>query len=397
MTRVVDLREGDPPAELPLEAETGQLLAASGVVIAAPAITPGHWSLAPAGKVGVVRLGDLEVWIRPKIDIRQIVFLLGYALNPSGWRDLDVPLVAAPDLLTAVAYAFIRQAERATQQGLLQGYRTFDDALPVLRGRIREADQMRRRHGLPVPLEVLYDEFTVDIPENQMLRAAAERLLRLPRVSADVRRGLRRLAAVMLAEVSPVPAGHPLPRWHASRLNVRYHVALRLAELVLAAESFDQQRGSLRVSGFLFDMAKIFEDFVCVAMREALTPYGGRVRFQHPTHLDDDARVPMRPDIVWLLDAIPIAVADAKYKAEKPAGFPHADLYQLLAYCTALGLDRGHLIYARGNELPARYRVLNAHVEIICHTLDLDVEPDRLLFQVDRLASTLARSVGVGA
>ena len=29
---------------------------------------------------------------------------------------------------------------------------------------------------------------------------------------------------------------------------------------------------------------------------------------------------------------------DAKYKAEKPAGYPNADLYQLLAYCTVLGL-----------------------------------------------------------
>jgi len=39
----------------------------------------------------------------------------------------------------------------------------------------------------------------------------------------------------------------------------------------------------------------------------------------------------------------PGAVVDAKYKAERASGFPNADLYQMLAYCTALGLRDGHL------------------------------------------------------
>ena len=45
----------------------------------------------------------------------------------------------------------------------------------------------------------------------------------------------------------------------------------------------------------------------------------------------------------------PRAVIDAKYKAEKPAGYPNADLYQMLAYCTALRLSDGHLVYAKGS------------------------------------------------
>jgi 5-methylcytosine-specific restriction enzyme subunit McrC len=75
-------------------------------------------------------------------------------------------------------------------------------------------------------------------------------------------------------------------------------------------------------------------------------------------------------------------VVDAKYKAEKPGGFPDADLYQMLTYCTALHLRRGHLIYAKGNEDPARYVVRNAGIEIICHTLDLAQPPSVLLRQL---------------
>ena len=75
---------------------------------------------------------------------------------------------------------------------------------------------------------------------------------------------------ITFADVAAVPGRRPRLPWRATRLNTRYHVALRLAEMVLAAESFDHQRGRLRTSGFLFDMAKVFEDFVCVAIREAL-------------------------------------------------------------------------------------------------------------------------------
>jgi len=85
-------------------------------------------------------------------------------------------------------------------------------------------------------------------------------------------------------------------------------------------------------------------------------------------------------------------VVDAKYKAEKPSGFPDADLYQMLAYCTALGLDRGRLVYARGNETASRHEVRNAQITLVCHVIDLNSDPVRLLVEVGRLANALAAS-----
>jgi 5-methylcytosine-specific restriction enzyme subunit McrC len=77
----------------------------------------------------------------------------------------------------------------------------------VLRGRLRESEQLRRRHALPVPLEVRFDEFSIDVPENQLLRAATETLLRLP-LRGQVRHALRRLL-LRLAGVSALPRGCP--------------------------------------------------------------------------------------------------------------------------------------------------------------------------------------------
>jgi 5-methylcytosine-specific restriction enzyme subunit McrC len=47
--------------------------------------------------------------------------------------------------------------------------------------------------------------------------------------------------------------------------------------------------------------------------------------------LDEAETVPVRPDFVWSNTGVPRLVVDAKYKAEKPSGFPQADLYQMLA------------------------------------------------------------------
>ena len=79
--------------------------------------------------------------------------------------DFEFPeKVALPD---ALALALVSAARRAFSRGLLHGYRTEEEALQTVRGRIRFDDQIRRRFGVPLPVEVRYDEFTDDILANQ--------------------------------------------------------------------------------------------------------------------------------------------------------------------------------------------------------------------------------------
>jgi 5-methylcytosine-specific restriction enzyme subunit McrC len=144
------------------------------------------------------------------------------------------------------------------------------------------------------------------------------------------------------------------------------------------------------LNGFLIDMPRLFQDFVTVALREAIEgTYGGRVAAEPLHHLDEAGRVRLYPDLVWQVGGSAAAVIDAKYKAEKPRGYPNADLYQLLAYCTVLGLRTGHLVYARGNAEPAHHVVRGADVEVICHALDLGRAPDALLAEVRGLAAAI--------
>jgi len=336
------------------------------------------WDLRAAQYVGVIQADGLEVRIRPKIPVGRLLFLLGYAADPTGWKDLPADFAAQEDLVGAVALALLHHAERALAAGLLQGYVTQDDALTTLRGRLREADQLRRRFGLPVPVEVRVDDYTPDILENQMLKAAAHRMLRRRDLSVIARRGLRRLVH-RLSSVSELAPSRLLPPVRFTRLNQRYQPAVRLAELILASRSLDIEVGAHAGITFLFDMNRVFENFVTAAMQA-----GGQVQAQWHGSLDEQGNVPIRPDLTWWTGWDCRAVADVKYKLAS-GSTPNADIYQMLAYCLALGVPHGYLICAAADEKPRSHAIRNTDVDVIVKTLDLTAEPAQLLEEAEHL------------
>jgi 5-methylcytosine-specific restriction enzyme subunit McrC len=344
----------------------------------------GSWWLRPAGRVGAVQVGNLDVQVQPKTGIARLLFLLGYATDP-GFRPEDVFGVAEPELWPALAESLARQVERALGPGVLQGYVSVDEALPLVRGRIRVADQVARRPGLPLPLEVRYDEYAPDIAENRLIRTALRRLSGVPGLRCDLRARLAHLDG-RLDGVQVLPAGASLPSWRLTRLNSRYAAALRLAEIVLRNQSAEPGPGDVTVTAFVVSMAKVFEDFVTVALREALAVRAGHTAAQYPDYLAEHRQIPIRPDVVHLVGSRPVAVFDAKYKLEDASsGYPNADAYQMLAYCTALQLERGWLVYAQGAS-PGVHRVRHTSIEIVQYPLDLALAPGELLLQVAALA-----------
>ena len=132
------------------------------------------------------------------------------------------------------------------------------------------AEQIRRRFGVPLPVEVRYDEFTDDILENRLVKAAAARLGRMRLRSRDARVGLGRTAAI-LDNVSPVDfPPNNVPEVPFDRLNEHYRGVVGLSRLILRHSAFQSGRGRVRAAGFLMDMNKVFQEFVTQALRDAL-------------------------------------------------------------------------------------------------------------------------------
>jgi len=378
--------------EVGLTPSQAAALAASDLVAVTPTLSPGRFALAANKKVGAVTIGDLHVLVEPKVPVDRLLWLMGYVHDPKFWTTHTAALDSHAELIPALAEGFTRATQRAIETGLLCGYRTVEESGAVLRGRLRAGEQMGRRFGLALPVEVRYDEYSADIAENQLLLAATLTLLRMPRIPQRLRArllGLRRA----LGEITPPVPGTEQPRWHPTRLNTRYHWALQLAELVLANRSVQQRIGDVTVSGFVVDMWSVYEDFLMTALGEEIAERGGRgARPRRPEpdrFLDHGCTVTIEPDLTWYdAEGRPVSVVDAKYKTAH-SGVPTADIYQLVAYCTALGLSHGHLVYAQGETAPATVQVVGADITIVCHAVDLTLPPDRLLASITGLADRI--------
>ena len=362
----------------------------------------GAYVLTPGSTVGAVELGDLSVVIAPKIPMKQVLSLALYAMDASDlWQKLPFNFAgeeALPDLL---ARALADAARRAFLRGLLHGYRTEEEALYGVRGRIRFDEQLRRRFGLPLPVEVRYDEFTEDILENRLVNAAAGRLAAMRLRSPTARRELGWIAGT-LADVSTVEyAPNHVPEVIFDRLNGHYRQVVTLARLVLQHSAFQSSRGAVRAIGFLFDMDDVFQRFLTRALREKLGLSDRAFRSDKKLPkitLDEAKSVGLEPDLSWWEGDRCVFVGDAKYKNLTGKNVPNDDLYQLLAYATALRLPGGLLIYAKGEANVGTYQVSNTDKSLEVAALDLSGNFGQVLQSVGDLAKRVrclqAKAVG---
>ncbi|MGF3055550.1 McrC family protein [Microbacterium sp. YY-01] len=376
------LRESFEPFALPLTEAQLHALKTSQLV---KVVSAGSEAVLQSnGRVGAVRVGDLqiEVWPKQKVKLSHLIFMLGYATDP-GFRSDVVEAEEYDELWPLLAESLARQTEQALLAGVLQGYETKEESSLVVRGRIRVVDQLRQHPGHIWPIEISYDEYMADIPENRIVRTALRRMRAVPRLNPALASRLAHLDN-RLDGVSVLRPGLRLPSWRPSRMNARYVSALRLAELVLRNMSAQVGDDGVEIASFVVEMWRVFEDFVTAALREAIAAHGRRAESQREWLFDTDrtdnrARIAMSIDLLEYDGQRPVMVYDAKYKAASNTGrYANADLYQMLAYCTTVGLERAVLVYAQGGD-PVDRRVMNSAVTIREWPLDLSASPDEML------------------
>lgn len=375
--------------------EGAQHLSQTGLVEVLPAGRD-TWRLIPRGSVGSVRVEGLSVRVLPaaSLGLTQLFFLLDHAADDT-FLSSSVQARDDDELWNSVAESMARLAHRALSAGLLRGYRRVDEALTTVRGRIRMGDQIRKRPGMTIPLEVTYSEFTPDIAENRILRTAAHRLQFLPELPDATRRRLAMVDA-RLADVSVIPQGAPVPTWTPTRLNARFHDALALADRIVRRISVEVEDGHASSAAFVTEMPALFERFVQTELTAALDGRGGRLLDNPVVNLDSGAEteadggrpagrhraptadgdpISVRTGLVYEVDGHPVATFVPTYPTDRRARA--AEHYRLLAACTALGVDRAYLVYPaqRRDDAPQPRRIVHTDISIVEYPVDLSVGP----------------------
>lgn len=376
--------------ELDLSRSQAEALHRSGFVDVAPG--EGHrWRVTASSYVGSLVVDGVELLIRPKINPENLFLLLEPGLPPAAWRKEAFNYDTSSDLLPSVINFFARTLETTLGRGVLRSYQSREEPLTALRGRMDVAGQFKRA-GVLTPVASKYDDFTEDIVENRVLRAAIRLALRVPRVDPTERQRLVQ-QLVSLEAVADVPVRvDTIDTIHFTRLNQHYAPALGLARLVLANLTLTDTRGSVSASSFMVNMNELFQRFLTERLRRVL--WGRLDVFNEPTvYLGLGRQVPMQPDLVFRKpgEAHPRLVGDVKYKLVVDARGRSSDYYQLLAYATAMDLPEGMLIYCRGQDDADRrtLTVRNAGINLTLQSVDLTGSPQQVENEIAALAETI--------
>lgn len=351
-------------------------------------VEPGVYRITPSHHVGSLVLPDSDVVIQPKVGVRRLFFLLGYSRRLR-FREVPVRLGESPELTETIVRAFVQQARVALRRGPLQGYQTVDDSLTTIRGRVRMLDQARRRFAMPLPMEVTYDEFTMDIAENRLLKAALRRIERL-RLRDDRLKPLARELLSSLDVVADVRIDRrSLADVSITRLNRHYEQAIGLARLIVAFASADLVHGGAPVPSFVIDMDKVFEDFVYRVVGDALKLRRGRWRQGKETTLDVRGRVAIKPDLsIWVGKRCTF-VGDVKYKVTDIG--ENDDLYQVLSYARATGVREAVLVYASAAREADQHVVRHDGTTLHVRYIDLEANDDAIFAAATELAKLIRR------
>ena len=231
-----------------------------------------------------------------------------------------IPLTSDDGLSLFVITAFIASIRQILKRGLKK---SFYDRQEVLRfkvkGKVILTETLSKTKVKPIiqNLTCKYQDFGVDIPENQLLKAALKASLRQVRNQIDSF-GVRELeksvssALSFFCNVSDVSRRALDKNFQINPFFKTYKSAIRLARMILKLERYSDSNTRVgeyqKVPAYWIDMPKLFELYVYKKLKEAVGTDGVVVYHEkfHWQELDYLAKSQF--------NELPYFIADAKYK-----------------------------------------------------------------------------------
>jgi 5-methylcytosine-specific restriction enzyme subunit McrC len=361
----------------------------------APTGTRVRYQITPLGHVGVIVAPTCRLVIRPKVPLSNLFLLLDPAVPPPSAPDAVAP-VSTAHLFDFLAGQFVRRLAERAAAGLHRAYAERPNQGPFLQGRLDLVAQLRDAPGRRDRLHSRHDDYSADVPSNQVPRATAERLLASPLLGGDLRAALRQ-ALHAFDGVRPLPpAADAFTAPALDRLPEGYRPLFDLCRLLLEGLAPDEAAGATPAPAFLLDMERLFERYVTRGLTEAFAGSQRHAVSVQPTFTASPSRpgrpdVAMRPDVLIDRDGRRVLVVDAKWKRLPRTALVTADFYQVLAYATALGAPRAVLVYPGHHDRAWEYDFPGSAVRVTVRTLRVVGPAEACALSLRRLGRALRR------
>lgn len=249
---------------------------------------------------------------------------------------------------------FIDELFFVVKRGLKCSYETIEENAHFFKGKMKFSQQIKFNLAHKERNYVEYDAFTVNRPENRLLKATLQYLYKHSSSSKN-RTDIKSLLNSFGEVEASVDYKSDFSKYVADRNMKDYTTVLMWSKVFLMGKSFTSFAGSEVAVALLFPMETVFESYVATLLKKVLIPKGYTVSAQdRKYHLFDapDKKFLMKPDIVITKKSDGTKyIMDTKWKilsdAKANYGISQADMYQMYAYQKKYSSENVTLLYPK--------------------------------------------------
>jgi len=324
-------------------------------------ITP-NWIKAKSC-VGVIKYKNIHLQILPKLIcandkneniLKNLIFMLSYT------RKLEIKTSNA-DKLYASENPFIEILIREYAKSLSEclkrltpkNYISEEDNLTYLKGKIKFAENIRLNACNQAKFYCEYDEFSENNALNQLFLFVSECLYNISKDSHN--RKILKFIINYYSEVDLVRFDRfSAEKIRLSRNQELFRKPFMLAKMFIEKTSVDMSKNRFDSITMLWDMNKLFEEFVFEIMKRMQEELQCKITAQMGRRLlrgDNSKKRNTFVDIMAEKDDGEKIVLDTKYKEfHGLSDVANADIFQVSAYCLLHNATHAVLIYPRYDE-----------------------------------------------
>lgn len=256
---------------------------------------------------------------------------------------------------------FIDEVFFIVKRGLKCNYETLEENANSFKGKMKFSQQIKFNLVHKERTFVEYDAYTVNRPENRLLKATLKYLYKHS-ASYKNRTDIKTLLNYFNEVDTSVDYKADFAKYIPDRNMKDYDTALLWSRVFLIGRSFTSFSGSEIAVALLFPMETLFESYVASLLKRELQTKGYKVTAQDKTyHLFDepDKKFLMKPDIVVVKeDNYSVFVMDTKWKilseSKHNYGISQADMYQMYAYQKKYNATNVTLLYPKTENIKTK-------------------------------------------
>ena len=327
--------------------------------------------------VGIIQIGTLVIEVLPKVDKNEgakskwhdallKMIKIAKGIKPYQSSDASVKL-SRQSLLDIYFEQFLMECRNLMSSGFRKKYSFDEGNLTAIKGKILFSQNLKR--NLSNKAKVFCRHQVYDF--NHDIHAAIKMALV---ITKDITRGnniVSEAKRLLIHLPDPIDSNitlEKLERIKLDRTTKRYEKALNLASLIIKAYCPTSNTGKHAVIALMFDMNKLYEEFVFNVTKSIFRDTEYEVLKRKKKFWEGKE---IRPDIV-ITNGKKTVVIDTKWKVPKDGKPADDDLKQIYVYNHYFESPVSFLLYPNSNTRPFPFSEVGKY-----HLLDTDVLKSR--------------------